>query len=95
MGEGRLGSEDPAHRVAVRGQAEWAVRDRVHGAGRLGYRFGGRRQLGEGGSEIKRGAVTLDLLEEVGNVLVVKGEGAAQQRIEDDAAAPHVHLGVG
>mmetsp|Transcript_3398 Transcript_3398/g.7606 ORF Transcript_3398/g.7606 Transcript_3398/m.7606 type:complete len:221 (+) Transcript_3398:187-849(+) len=37
----------------------------------------------------------LDLLEEVGNVLVVKGERAAQQRIENHAAAPHVHLGSG
>ncbi len=34
----------------------------------------------------------LDLSEEVGDVLIVKWQAAAKQGIEDDAAAPHVHL---
>ena len=34
----------------------------------------------------------LDLLEEVWDVLVVEGQGAAQQRVQDDATAPDVHL---
>lgn len=34
----------------------------------------------------------LDLFEEVGDVLVVKRQAATQQRIQDDTAAPHVHL---
>lgn len=37
-------------------------------------------------------ATHLDLPEQVGDVLVIKGQGAAQQRIQDDAAAPHIHL---
>jgi hypothetical protein len=35
----------------------------------------------------------LDLAEQVGDVLVVKGQATAQERIQDDPAAPHVHLG--
>ena len=35
---------------------------------------------------------TFDLLEEVGDVLVVEGQAAAEQRVENDAAAPHVDL---
>jgi hypothetical protein len=38
---------------------------------------------------------SLYLLEQVGDVLVVKGQRAAQQRVQDDAAGPHVHLGPG
>mmetsp|Transcript_19642 Transcript_19642/g.63034 ORF Transcript_19642/g.63034 Transcript_19642/m.63034 type:complete len:223 (+) Transcript_19642:995-1663(+) len=34
----------------------------------------------------------LDLLEEVWDVLVVEGQGAAQQGVQDDAARPDVHL---
>lgn len=34
----------------------------------------------------------LDLLEQVGDVLIVKGEAATQQGIQDDAAAPHIHF---
>mmetsp|Transcript_7285 Transcript_7285/g.26071 ORF Transcript_7285/g.26071 Transcript_7285/m.26071 type:complete len:273 (+) Transcript_7285:1135-1953(+) len=34
----------------------------------------------------------LDLLEEVGDALVVEGQRAAEQRVQDDATAPHVHL---
>mmetsp|Transcript_8808 Transcript_8808/g.28374 ORF Transcript_8808/g.28374 Transcript_8808/m.28374 type:complete len:234 (-) Transcript_8808:396-1097(-) len=36
---------------------------------------------------------TLDLLEQVGDVLVVKGERAAEQGVKDDPARPDVHLG--
>mmetsp|Transcript_43452 Transcript_43452/g.87601 ORF Transcript_43452/g.87601 Transcript_43452/m.87601 type:complete len:420 (-) Transcript_43452:534-1793(-) len=35
----------------------------------------------------------LDLAEEVRHVLVIKGERAAQERIQDDATGPDVHLG--
>ena len=35
----------------------------------------------------------LDLLEQVWDVLVVKGQRAAQQRVQDHAAGPHIHLG--
>ena len=38
------------------------------------------------------GAADLDLPEQVGDVLIVKGQRAAQQRIQDDAAARHIHL---
>ena len=34
----------------------------------------------------------LDFLEQVWNVLVIKGQAAAQQRIQDDAAAPDINL---
>lgn len=37
----------------------------------------------------------LDLFEQVGDVFVIKGQGAAQQRVQDDATAPHVYLGAG
>ena len=36
--------------------------------------------------------LTLDLPEQRRHVLVVEGEGAAQERVEDDAARPDVHL---
>lgn len=35
---------------------------------------------------------TLDLLEQVGDVLVIKRETAAQQGIQDDAAAPYIYF---
>ncbi len=34
-----------------------------------------------------------DLFEEVGDVLVVKGEAATQERVQDHSARPDVHLG--
>jgi hypothetical protein len=37
----------------------------------------------------------LDLLEQIGDVLVVKGQRAAQESVEDDAAAPHIDFGAG
>lgn len=36
-----------------------------------------------------------DLFEELGNALVVEGQGAAEQGVENDAAAPDVDLGAG
>mmetsp|Transcript_38973 Transcript_38973/g.85673 ORF Transcript_38973/g.85673 Transcript_38973/m.85673 type:complete len:289 (+) Transcript_38973:294-1160(+) len=41
----------------------------------------------------QREDAALDLLEEVGDVLVVKGERAAEQRVEDHATRPDVNLG--
>lgn len=38
-------------------------------------------------------ALTLDLFEQVGYVFVVKGQGPAEEGVEDDAARPHVDLG--
>ena len=35
---------------------------------------------------------TLDLLEQVGDVLVIKGQTATQQSIQDDAAAPYIYF---
>lgn len=35
---------------------------------------------------------TLDLLEQVGDVLVIKGQTATQQGIQDDAAAPYIYF---
>ena len=35
----------------------------------------------------------LDLFEQVGDVLVVEGQAAAQQREQDDPAGPDVHFG--
>ena len=35
---------------------------------------------------------TLDLLEQVGDVLVIKGQAATQQSIQDDAAAPYIYF---
>lgn len=40
----------------------------------------------------KKGILTLDLLEQVGDVFVVEGQGATQQRIKDHPTGPHVHL---
>ncbi len=37
----------------------------------------------------------LDLFEQVGDVLVVKRQAAAEQRVQDDAAGPDVHLWAG
>ena len=34
----------------------------------------------------------LDFPEQVGDVLVIKWQGSAQQSIQDDAAAPHIHF---
>jgi len=34
----------------------------------------------------------LDFFEQVGDVFVVKRQGAAQQGVQYDPAAPHVHL---
>jgi hypothetical protein len=34
----------------------------------------------------------LDLLEQVWDVLVIKGQAATQQRIQDHATAPHIYL---
>ena len=39
-----------------------------------------------------QGLVTLNLLEEIGNILVIKRQIAAQQRIQNHSAAPNVHL---
>jgi ribosomal 50S subunit-associated protein YjgA (DUF615 family) len=35
---------------------------------------------------------SLDLLEQVRDVFIVKGEAATQQRIQDNTTAPHVNL---
>lgn len=37
-------------------------------------------------------AAHLDLPEQIGDVFIIKGQGAAQQRIQDDPAAPHINL---
>lgn len=36
---------------------------------------------------------SLDLLEQVWYVLIIKGQAATQQRVQDDTTAPHVNLG--
>lgn len=33
---------------------------------------------------------TLDLLKQIGNVLIIKGQTATQECIEDDATAPYI-----
>ncbi len=35
---------------------------------------------------------TLDLLEQVGNVLIIKGQTATQECIEDNATAPYIYF---
>mmetsp|Transcript_13569 Transcript_13569/g.27760 ORF Transcript_13569/g.27760 Transcript_13569/m.27760 type:complete len:347 (-) Transcript_13569:810-1850(-) len=50
-------------------------------------------ELGEVRGE--RVHAALDLLEEVGDGLVVEGKRPAEESVEDDAAAPHVHLRAG
>ena len=36
-----------------------------------------------------------DLLEQIWNGLVIEGKAAAEQRIQDDPTAPHIHLWAG
>jgi len=36
--------------------------------------------------------LAFDLLEQVGDGLVVEGQAATQQGVQDDPAAPHIHL---
>lgn len=40
-----------------------------------------------------KGERTINLLEEEGDVVVVKGEASAQHHVEDDTAAPDINLG--
>lgn len=35
---------------------------------------------------------TLDLLEQVGDVLIIKGQTATEQGIQDDTAAPYIYF---
>mgnify|MGYP001811132557 CR=1 FL=1 len=59
------------------------------------YQQHARYQVARAGAEVRGQVVdaALDLLEKVWDVLVVKGQAAAEQRVQDHAARPHVDLG--
>ena len=56
-----------------------------------------RDEVARARGEVARERVdaALDLFKQVGNVLVVKGEASAEERVEDDPARPDVDLGAG